>query len=397
MESNLTHQALVVRIPEIQKHPNANTLGIVKIRGYQCIIKLGEFNEKDLAVFVQPDSVLPELPDYAWLWTDPNTKLPKVQGPIPVKYRRITVRRYRKEWSEGLLLNLFELPTSHPQFGAGYRWAVKGLEKEETFYTVKEGDNVAEIMGITHYEPPENETLFQAPGRKQDKRWPRSLRGWFYFILRKLGWDLNYPVGGENEKQPKNPPPIYDVEALKNHPDVLTTDDVVIVTEKIHGSNGRYTFRDGHMYAGSRKLWKSELSNSIWREILKQHPWIEKWCRENPDWTLYAEVVPTQKADKKVFHYGCKPGEVKAFIFDVLDPDGNWHLPTFWNFPSKPPLIYFGSWNETLKDLAEGPSLVAEADTPREGIVIRQINDRHVRGLGRLQLKIISNQFLEKS
>lgn len=45
--------------------------------------------------------------------------------------------------------------------------------------------------------------------------------------------------------------------------------------------------------------------------------------------------------------------------------------------------------------LVDGKSAV-DNKTMREGFVIRPVKERHVRGLGRLILKVVSNKFLEK-
>ena len=45
--------------------------------------------------------------------------------------------------------------------------------------------------------------------------------------------------------------------------------------------------------------------------------------------------------------------------------------------------------------LADGPSTVPNTKNAREGIVITADNQRYVRGLGRVQLKLVSNKFLE--
>ena len=111
----------------------------------------------------------------------------------------------------------------------------------------------------------------------------------------------------------------------------------------------------------------SPKSGCIWRRVLEQHPWIEQWCREHPDYTLYyGEVVPTQSG----FNYGCADGQTKFFVFDILNPEGQW--------------------------LADGPSMVEGTEHIREGVVIRPLVEREARNLGRVQLKIVSNAFLEK-
>ncbi len=48
----------IVRIGEIEKHPDADTLGITKVYDYPVIVKLGEFKTGDLAIYVPVDSVV---------------------------------------------------------------------------------------------------------------------------------------------------------------------------------------------------------------------------------------------------------------------------------------------------------------------------------------------------
>lgn len=390
MKSN--HKVPVVRITEIRKHTNADSLEIIPISGtgYQVVTKLGQFKVGDLGVYVQPDSVVPQTEPFKFIWEGHQCE---PDGQAPERKRRITVRRFRKEWSEGLLLPLTDFPIMAP-----------------------EGGDVSELLGVTHWEPEEQIDIHNVC-RKQQYKWPpKSLKGWFYWITGKLGFDLNGPVGGDNEKGPKNPPPVYDVEAFKNFAtvyDSVSNDylpifnpgEQVIVTEKVHGSNARYMFDGKKFYVGSRKLWKSAKSKCVWREAVKQNPWIEEWCRANPGYTLFGEVCPTQEG----FRYGCEQGQVKFFAFDILSPDGNWR-----SFPGTQeeellraifeeeklvtvPLLYNGLFDEAkIKILVDGPSLVDGAKHIREGIVIRPFVERHVHGLGRLQLKLVSNAFLEK-
>lgn len=292
------HQVKVIRIVEVMPHTNADSLGIVLIGGYQVVVKLTDFRVGDLGVYIQPDSVVPEDPEFAFLWEgrgfDP--------GYVPLKYRRITVRKFRKEWSEGLLLPLATFYSEEERVGLG----------------IEEGDDISEDLNIVHYEPPEPA---ERTSVNQRRTRPKSLKGWLFFILEWLGFRPNGSTGGVNSRGPEYGRPVYDVEALKNHMGVLQDGEEVVVTEKIHGSNARYTFDDGVMYVGSRTLWKSETANCVWRSAVQQNPRIEAWCREHPGHTLYGEVVPTQ-GDK--FTYGCQPGQVKFFLFDIMAPSGDW-------------------------------------------------------------------------
>lgn len=369
------HRVPVARITELLPHPNADSLSIVKIEGYQCVVKTNNYKVGDLAVYIQPDSVVPERGEFKFLW-EPRT----FDGPVPEKYRRVTVRRFRKEWSEGLLLPLKD-------FGI----------------TATEGDDLSELLQITHYEPPEPEE--REVVRKQQYKWPpKSLKGWLYYLLHLIGIDLNGPVGGANEKGPSNPPPVYDVEAYKNFTNVFDPDEQVVVTEKIHGSNARFLFDGKKMYAGSRKLWKSPKSKCVWRSAMEQNSWIEEWCRAHPGYTIYGEVVPTQ-GDK--WTYGAALGQTKLFVFDILSPDGTFLSWDQTFIPDETtgrlaqawvPMLYRGPFvSDIITELVDGPSEIMLAKNIREGVVIRPVKERHVTGLGRLQLKIVSNKFLEIS
>lgn len=79
----------VVRLGEIEKHPNADTLSITQVHGgYPVCLRTGEFQPGDLAVYVPVDAIVPE--------GDPRWEFLGV-------HRRIRARRLRGIFSMGLL------------------------------------------------------------------------------------------------------------------------------------------------------------------------------------------------------------------------------------------------------------------------------------------------------
>ena len=393
------HSVRVIRIEQVLPHPNADRLEIVPVGGFQVVVGKGNYKVGDLAVYVQPDSIVPEYPEYSFIWDKDGGSNPRTfDGPVPEKYRRVTVRRLRKEYSEGLLL-----PVDHAD-----EPLLHGINGSKI---ISEGDDVAEFLGIRHYNPPEDVEDIPQNGRsvKQSKIWPRSLKGWMYFLAYWGSFTLYNPwgnLGGMNEKAPLVTPPIYDVEAYKNHVNALELgpDEHVVVTEKIHGSNARFTFEkltfSSKMYAGSRKLWKRE-GSSIWRQALKDNPDIQLFCEGFPGYTLYGEVVPSQKG----FDYGVDPGKAEVFLFDVRTPEGEWlpylearRLTESFDCLKWAPVIYQGQIKDLpeLLKLADGQTLTGGKHI-REGIVIRVQPEKIVRGLGRAQVKVISNQYYEQT
>jgi hypothetical protein len=395
------HQANIVKITEVLKHGNADTLDIIPIGEYQVVSKSGQFKVGDLAVYIQPDSVVPQTEPFRFIW-EPYMCVPAEDSTaafvVPEKRRRITVRKFRGEWSEGLLLPVTDFwAIDHEK--DGYSWV---LDPSAGYWSLAPGGDVSNMLGITHYDPDAGkETKGDNSGAPKLKRkYPRSVRGWVKFIYRRVKNALGFydAIGGAEESVSLGIP-VYDVDAFKNYPNVFTEHEPVIVTEKIHGSNARYIFLDGVMYAGSRTLWKAPTSNCIWRKALKANPWIEEWCRVNEGYVLWGEVTPTQGN----FEYGSK--EPQFFPFDIRKPDGNWLDPTDERYMDivvsligrSVPVLYQGPFDlEKIKSLVDGPSKVKGATNIREGIVIKSVPERHVRGVGRAQLKIVSNKFLEK-
>lgn len=81
--------ASIEKILSVEKHPNADSLSIVKVLGYQAITKLDQYKVGDLCVFIQPDTILP---DAEW------------SKPFKAKSNRIKAIKLRNLWSMGVVL-----------------------------------------------------------------------------------------------------------------------------------------------------------------------------------------------------------------------------------------------------------------------------------------------------
>lgn len=119
----------VVVIDDILTHPNADSLELAIIGGWQCCVRIGEFKKGDAAVYCEIDAMLPlDLPMFGFLEARKES-LKEVDGRV---YSRVKTIRLRKELSQGLLIPVGDFTAS-------------GME-------LKVGDNLTASLGILKYE-----------------------------------------------------------------------------------------------------------------------------------------------------------------------------------------------------------------------------------------------------
>lgn len=322
MTEKSTHRVEVVRIHAIEKHPNADSLGIVRVYGYTCCVRLGDFQPGDLAAYIVPDSIVPETEAFAFLG----------------EHRRIRVKRLRGTVSQGLLIK-----------------APDGS---------KDGDDVAEMLGVTRYESP-----------------------------------ISAQSGGEAESGPFSVPK-YDLESWHRYGMALVPGEEVVVTEKIHGASARFAWTEDRLWCGSRVEWKRQSDENLWWQAARHNSWIEEFCRTNPELILYGEVFGRVQE----LRYGVLPGGAPRFLaFDLLNPRGlewiqwrefsNLLAPEF-----RVPVLYEGSYDpEDVVVISRGLSCVPLATHLKEGAVVQPVIERRHDECGRVKLKIVSDEYLERS
>lgn len=334
-----THNIPIVEIGEIEKHPNADTLGIVRIKGWQTCVKLDQFKNGDKAIFVEPDYCVPlSHPAFSFLKNKDN------EGKT---FERIRVRKFRKILSQGLMIPLPEKLKDLPT-----------------------GTNVIDQLGIERYEPPiemSSYALFDGG--------PSGIYSPMFDVE---NWQ-NFPEvfnAGETV-----------IVTEKCHG---TSSKWVYSTDK----NGEKKF-----FMGTRKNWVKDDGKNWWCICAKQHPEIEEWCRKHPNIILYGELVGYSVQFLK---YGTKPNELRLYAFAILK-DNAWidydecvALLENSGIPMVP-FIYRGPFEKgKLLHMSDGNSTLAEH--MREGIVIIPEHERHCDALpnGRVALKMVSPTYLEK-
>lgn len=346
-------RVFVVSIDAIRKHENADTLSIVDVfGGYPCIVRTGDFQTGDLAVYVPIDMCVPDTDLFKFYRT------PKHKAGESV---RIKAKRLRGVFSMGILVR-----------------APEG---------VSVGDDVTEALGITKWEP--EELPSKGPSRPGGKFLP-----------------------GDAESDPGFLPAYTDIESLRRWKHVLDGDEVV-VTEKIHGANAGFVWHaksgDPRLWVRSRRQFKKPDGGGIWAEVAKQYHFDEVLREVCPGVAIFGEVYG--QVQDLTYGFGDRVNLVAFDAFSLssmkyLDYDHfndtiqriNEALSTRGLNPlSTAPLLYRGQYDfDTLSCLAEGPTVLGKGHHTREGFVIRPIRERYDSRLGRIILKLVGEGYLTR-
>lgn len=318
-----THKAEVVPVV-LEPHPNADSLSIVRVfGGYTVCVRTSDWSGIDKGVYVPPDSIVDTSRDeFAFLAGSSRVKVRKIRG-VP---------------SQGLLI-----PAP---------------------FDAVIGEDMAQRLGITHYEPP----------------LPAAVRH------------------GEIAKAPSGHHPRYDIDTLHRYAHVMIPGEPLWITEKIHGANARFCCVDGELHVGSKAMWRRQSDTNIWWAALRHYPELIDFCREHPHITVYGEVYGSVQS----LRYGTRPGEVRLVIFDLLRYN-EWVSPKEAielapNLPWVPRIAEDAPFDlNHILDLAEGNSLIPGAGHIREGIVVKPLVERFHPEVGRVCLKVVSNAYLEQS
>lgn len=358
-------QCPVVEIPEIQKHPNADKLGIVEVEGTKCIVSLADWKQGDKAVLIPIDSVVPlDRPEFAFL-------LKGNMGKTPGRIKAVLLRGI---FSDGILVP-----------------APKGS---------KLGSDASDLLGITKFEEEE-------PIEPQPKGWFQLFRRWIstkiFFFLRKLGIVKGNRPKRKSGRQVfvlsnKSPRPIYGLDKYAKYKNILQTQEI-IATEKLHGSNHFICNDKGKIYVGSHYTTGGTEVETVYVAVAKKYGLIEKMAKL-PGFALYGEVLGVQD-----LRYGFTKEDPGYAAFDLYDIANRRYLD--WDeFEAKckeldipiVPVVYEGSYlpsiiEEEVNGTPKKPKMsLLHPETLREGLVIK--NRRTSLENLRVALKFVSESYL---
>lgn len=393
----------VVKIKKKANHPNADRLTIYNIGGYNCISnKLPDgsdrYNVGDLVVYIPENALLPE-----WLlkkmdfWNEE-----KNCGMLAGKDgNRVKPLKLRGIFSEGILYPVNQLEIGNDSednyyhtiniingkpYGIGDEYVDKNSYMP--YIEVYEGDNVAEFLGITKYEPPI----------------PVTMGGEIF-------------NGGTEIVVP------YDIEPIQKYMDVFIDGEMFEATEKVHGTQTRFIFAKGNAHEdcygenkdiyiaskgqGDKGLFfknndsnknayyvRAFIDNNIEEKVVNS-----KLYQENDMLTLFGETYGMQ--DLK---YGLQNGQIGYRLFDVYV--GKPRQGRFLNYKEcksfadeigveRVPSLFIGEYSyKKVMELTDGKTTLGKnKDQIREGVVIRPLNERYIDDLGRVFLKSVSQAY----
>lgn len=353
----------VVRIDALHIHDNADKLAIAQVKGWFCVVGKNSFQPGDKAVYIPIDSVIGE-PTLSILFP-PESKIRPTNG-------RIRTIKIRGAISQGMLARLDTL----------------GLPE-----TLEVGTDVAALLNITKYEPP------TVPCRMGGQSAAASKK------------DIN-----------PNFHKYTSIENYKNYPNVFLPEEVVSITEKIHGTN----FRCGWVPTATDTWWKKvkkflrvlpayefvygshnvQLTNkfiydgyyadqgNVYAKTVRKYDLQQKL---KPGQVLYGEIYGD--GIQKNYTYGAKD-EHKLVVFDLMcenryaDPRvcASWCEDEGLEYV---PVLFEGPFDLALaKQLTNGDSVLCPEQKTREGIVIKSLYEANHPRLGRKVLKLISDAYL---
>ena len=102
--------ATIQKIESIKKHSNADNLEIAKIKGWDVVVKKGNFLEGQFVIFFEIDSLLPILPQFDFLKKN-GTKKVQIMGELAnpnfeVEGYRLKTVKLRGQISSGLIMKI---------------------------------------------------------------------------------------------------------------------------------------------------------------------------------------------------------------------------------------------------------------------------------------------------
>jgi len=295
---NETNNAIVVRLQNVRKHPNADRLQLATVLGTQVIIGL-DMKEDQLVIYFDSNLRLgAEYIRYNNLSSSAElNEDPKAKGYFP-KSGRVCAQKFRGSFSNGFVAPINSLCKIPDVSVGGIR--IDDLEAGLEF------THINDVEICSKYVPP-TQVPCTSNSCKRTKKAKRTI-GYFW-----KHWDTKQLMRclGQFEKE---------------------EGQVVHVEEKIHGTSGR----TGHVLVKiNRAWWQFWKPREVWEIVsgtrrcdhIQGHIPVVRKCIEDQVRShlhkgeqIYYEIfgyAPDGKAIQQGFAYGCRPNEFKVMLYRV--------------------------------------------------------------------------------
>ena len=346
-----SHEVKILKVIGKEAIENADNIERLKVLGYHTIVKKSDnYKIGDLVAYIPEESLIPQwILEEQGLW-DSNRGKGRLAGK---NGNRLKIVKLRGAISQGLVLpvNNNELEIFNPESGM--------------FYSLKVelGQNVKDELSIKKYEPPI----------------PANLKG-----------EVTY-IGGRLSK--------FDLENIKNFPDLIPEGTEVVFTEKLHGTQCNMGILPGiennELFGEKSEYYVTSKGLGGDRKVVFKNNKVNET-------NLYVKMIQSNisKLDMIRNHYGNSDinitGEVYGKHFDgsgIQNLTYGAETPKFKIFSVRVdskvltyeekkefaakfgfelvPLLYKGPFSmKILDEYTKGKSVIPNSDNIREGVVI---------------------------
>ena len=279
--------ATIRTIEKISSIPDADKIEVCSLKNlqYDCVIKKGEYQVGQTVIYIECDSICPEISAFEFLR----------EGNF-----RIKIRRFRKQISEGLVMPLSILPTE---------------------CKIEEGKEVTDILGIKNYVRPEEESEEEQLANSNKNRTPLMKFLMDFYVFRKVYLFFNSNVKG-------NFPTQFGVSKtdetriqscarkLMEH-----YEEELYITEKIDGQSGTFFTYFIKKWARkvksfgtcSRNMWLKTKNNSTYWKIVDKYD-LEKKMKQYADLLIIQGEVTGLAIQDNKYKLDC----IDLFVFNLL-------------------------------------------------------------------------------
>ena len=351
--------ASIRRVLEIKPIDGADAIEAIRVDGWWCVSKKGEFQVDDLCVYFEIDSFLPVRPEFEFL----RKSCFRSTKNLGDGFRLKTVK-LRGQVSQGLCLPLSIVAKFDDRFN---RWYLPTATDANDY--LKEGDDLTEILGVQKWEVP---LPAQLAG---------TVKGNFPSFIRKTDQERIQNCYNDLVKEYK--------------------DDLFEATLKLDGSSMTVYYNNGEFGVCSRNLELKETDGNTYWKVARNYKFEEVMRNYGKNIAIQGELMgPGIQGNREKLHYH------DFYVFDIWHIDEQCYLGSvekhdilmdledFMDGFEIKDVPYIGydhylqkfSFEELLK-MSEIKSL----NNPiAEGIVYRSLEHPEV------SFKVINNQFLIK-